>query len=110
MNKKSLLIALGATLSLGMAGAAQAGQFQAEKLDSGYNNAKGSFQLACAKKGDGKCGAGKCGANKMKKKSDGKCGAGKCGANKMEKKSHGKCGAGKCGAKKMEKKSDTAES
>lgn len=118
MKNKSMLLTLGASLSLGLAGAAHANQFQAEKLNSGYGNAKGSFKVACGdkkcdatcganKKCDGQCGAdkksgGKCGA-KMEKKNDGKCGASmekksdaNCGAN-MEKKSEGKCGAGKCG-------------
>ena len=96
MKKKSLLVALGASLSLGMVGAAQAETFQAQKLDSGYNNAEGSFKMACAKKGDGKCGAGKCGAGKCggsEKKHEGKCGAGKCGGS--EKKNEGKCGGTK---------------
>ncbi len=99
MKKKSILLTIGASLSLGLATAAHADQsssFQTEKLNYGYNNVEGSFKLA-----EGKCGAGKCGANKSmssdstNKKSDGSCGADK------DKKSDGSCGA--------DKKSDDAQ-
>ena len=94
MDKKSMLITLGASLSLGLATASHAEQgntFQAEKLKSGYNNVDGSFKIAEGKCGAGKCGAGKCGADKMKdkmkdKKNDGTCADKKkdasCGDNK----------------------------
>ena len=116
MNIKSMLLALGASLSL--TGATHANQFQAENLASGYGNLEGSVKKVCGdkkctgscgadKKCDGKCGAdkkngGKCGA-KMDKNSEAKCGAStdkksdaKCGAG-TDKSSDGKCGAGKCG-------------
>jgi len=93
MNK-SLLIALGASLSLGLAGTvyADATSVQAEKLNSGYaqNTAKGNCGCtSCAekcgtKKSNCKCKSGKC--------TTGKCGTGKCGT--------GKCGSGKCGSGK----------
>ncbi|QBR84834.1 hypothetical protein E3983_11010 [Legionella israelensis] len=99
MKSKSTLLALGASLSLGLANMANAdtgNAFQAEKLQTGYSNTDGSFKIAKSesdtdnnkndkndkndKNGNGKCGSGKCGSN-----------GGKCGA--------GKCGAGKCGSK-----------
>ena len=95
MKNKSMLLTLGASLSLGLAGTADANLFSAENLESGYANAKGNFKMACGdKKCDGSCGAdkkcdGKCSADK---KSDAKCGA------SMDKKSDAKCGAGKCGS------------
>lgn len=100
MKSKSMLLALGASLSLGLANVASAdtsNPFQAEKLQTGYSNTDGSFKLA-----KGKCGSGKCGNNANKDKNDkkgkGKCGSGKCGADK-DKKGNGKCGSGKCGSK-----------
>ncbi len=96
MKSKSMLLALGASLSLGLANVASAetnSPFQAEKLQTGYSNSDGSFKLA-----KGKCGSGKCGATKGDKKGKGKCGSGKCGAKK-DKKGSGKCGSGKCGSK-----------
>lgn len=98
MKSKSMLLALGASLSLGLANVASAqssNPFQADKLQTGYSNTDGSFKVA-----KGKCGSGKCGAEKGDKKGKGKCGSGKCGADKdKNKKGSGKCGSGKCGAK-----------
>ena len=94
-----MLLALGASLSLGLANVASAessNPFQAEKLQSGYSNTDGSFKLA-----KGKCGSGKCGSNADKDKNDkqgnGNCGSGKSGADN-DKKGSGKCGSGKCGS------------
>lgn len=108
MKNKSMLLALGASLSLGLANVASAQNgtpFQAEKLNSGYSNLQDSVKLANGKCGSGKCGAGKCGAGKCGNSTDkkskeptGKCGSGKCGATK-DKQGGGKCGSGKCGAK-----------
>ncbi|WP_222845426.1 hypothetical protein [Legionella genomosp. 1] len=100
MKSKSILLALGTSLSLGLVNVASAdanNPFQAEKLQTGYSNTDGNFKLA-----KGKCGSGKCGSNaetdKNDKKANGKCGSGKCGATK-DKKGSGKCGSGKCGSK-----------
>lgn len=82
MKSKSMLLALGASLSLGLVNVVSAetsNPFQAEKLQTGYSNTDGSFKLA-----KGKCGSGKCGSNAEKdknaKKGNGKCGSGKCGS------------------------------
>ena len=89
MNK-SLLMALGASLSLGLGSVyADATSVQAEKLTSGYaqNTAKGNCGCnSCAgkcgsKKGNCTCGSEKCAPDKSGR---GKCGSGKCG--------NGKCG------------------
>lgn len=96
MKNKSMLLAIGASLSLGLVNVASAdtsNPFQADKLQTGYSNTDGSFKLA-----KGKCGSGKCGCNADKDKKD-KKGNGKCGADK-DKKGNGKCGSGKCGAGK----------
>lgn len=97
MKSKSTLLALSASLALGLANVANASgstnPFQADKLQTGYSNTDGSFKLS-----KGKCGSGKCGSDKADKKTKGKCGSGKCGADK-DKKSSGKCGSGKCGSK-----------
>ena len=85
MKNKSMLLALGASLSLGLANVATAEisqSFQSEKLNSGYNHTDANIKLAEGKCGAGKCGAGKCGGSdddKGDKKGDGKCGHGKCG-------------------------------
>lgn len=96
MKNKSMLLTLGASLSLGLAGTTNATQFQAEKLDSGYSNAKSCFKLACGnEKCNGSCGGEKCdGKCNTDKKSD----APKSDNTKSDKKSDSKCGAGKCGS------------
>lgn len=101
MKNKSVLLAIGVSLSLGVATSSSA--FQIEKLNSGYNNANNSFKLAQGKCGNNKAGEGKCGS-KENKQGAGNCGSeknkksnGKCGSSK-DKAASGKCGAGKCGA------------
>lgn len=103
MNRKPLVIALGAAFALTSLGS-QASVFQTTDLGSGY-------MVAGA---EGKCGEGKCGEGK--KAGEAKCGEHKgsncdktagvdktgncaCGANKGQK-ADGKCGEAKCGEKK----------
>ena len=97
-RKKSLAIAMGATLATGLvagtAAYANDNPFGMTQLSSGY--------MVAGK--EGKCGEGKCGEGKGAKKMEGKCGEGKCGEGKGAKKMEGKCGEGKCGGKKTEGK------
>ncbi|HAT1987737.1 TPA: hypothetical protein GJ769_12590 [Legionella pneumophila] len=93
-TSKSLIIALGASLSVATNASAssQGALFQANALPHGYQNtpklASNSVDQSNpttpntggteVKPPQGKCGAGKCSSNK---KGTGKCGTGKCGAN-----------------------------
>ena len=96
---KSLSLATGAALSLGLASsnvlADTANPFAMTDLSQGYQVAMSNGSEA-----EGKCGEAKCGGSKPKA-SEGKCGdskpaEGKCGASKP---AEGKCGEGKCGSK-----------
>ena len=104
------LLALSASIAMGLSGTAAASTtaqdvklFGAQKLESGYKLAgRSAEQEEMAKAKEGKCGAGKCGGAE-KKAAEGKCGAGKCGGA-AKKAADGKCGAGKCGGDKMKGK------
>jgi uncharacterized low-complexity protein len=90
MSNKSLLLALGASLSLGMGHAVQAESTEvlsAQKLSQAYAEAN----KKCDCNAECKCEKSNCTCNKPKTASkDDKNGEGKCG--------EGKCGEGKCGS------------
>ena len=101
---KSLSLATGAALSLGLASsnvlADTANPFGMTDLSQGYQVAMSNGSEA-----EGKCGEAKCGGSKPKS-SEGKCGEAKCGGSKpaegkcgASKPAEGKCGEGKCGSK-----------
>lgn len=96
MKTKPTLLALSASLSLGLAHAGEGTMLQAEKLNSGYQNSapkdgatnkNDKCQCKACSCGEGKCQADKCSkeAATKEKNKEGKCGVGKCG--------EGKCGS-----------------
>ncbi|WP_036230983.1 HvfA family oxazolone/thioamide-modified RiPP metallophore, partial [Marinobacterium jannaschii] len=76
---KPIVAAVGAAFIAGVATTSVANAaenpFAATDLSAGY-------QVAEAKKVEGKCGEGKCGGEKTK--AEGKCGEGKCGGEKTK--------------------------
>ncbi|MDH5766972.1 MAG: hypothetical protein OEZ38_13250 [Gammaproteobacteria bacterium] len=107
-NIKSLSLATGAALALGLSsGSAIAdvsNPFAMSDLSQGYqvagNNGKcGEAKCGGSKSTEAKCGEGKCGDSKKPKSKEAKCGEGKCGDSKKPKAKEAKCGEGKCGSK-----------
>lgn len=95
-NSKSLIIALGASLSVATNALAssQSALFQAEKLAHGYQNTPNTMKLASASTDQGSLSTPSTNNTEVKTP-QGKCGTGKCSSNKE---GMGKCGTGKCGA------------
>ena len=99
--KKSLSVAMGATLVAAMSASpaanADESPFGMQSLKSGYTLVAENEDHDEGKAKEAKCGEGKCGEGKMNKmKKEGKCGEGKMN---ME----GKCGEGKAKAETEEK-------
>ncbi len=87
-SKKSLGVALAATL--GAAGIATAADspFAMQSMSKGYQVAEAGTPTG--KCGAGKCGAGMCGGNAKAKAGEAACGAGKCTVGKMDTNKDGK--------------------
>lgn len=105
-NSTSLIIALGASLSVATNALASSPDmlFQAKPLANGYQNTPNSMKLASDATDQSNPSAPE--TNNTEKAPQGKCGTGKCSSNK---KGMGKCGTGKCGANQHNEEDNTNE-
>lgn len=118
MEKKKLVVALGAGIAVSLSASVLASQgssnpFQTSTMTAAYNGQSGQLQLAAqdsssaagaAKQAMGKCGKGKCGKGKCggSKAQDGKKANGGCGGKQADGSCGGKKADGSCGGKKAD--------